>query len=145
MPTVRSRVMLNTSVKTRNKSMPLFYFYLVVGGALGSCARYWMSAWVSKAFPSDIAIGTLSVNIFGSFVMGVFFMLIHDKMQIPESYKPLLITGFLGAFTTFSSFSMETVNHILNGQYWQAVSYILLSVVLCLLACTLGVFVVRII
>lgn len=119
------------------------YLSLITGGALGTCSRYWLTGWVAKTWPAQIAVGTLGVNVIGSFIMGVFFVLIHDKMQIPESLKPVLMTGFLGGFTTFSSFSLETVHHILEGQYWQALSYVLLSVVLCLLFCFLGIFITR--
>jgi fluoride exporter len=123
--------------------MMFLYLSLMAGGALGTCSRYWMTTWVAKTYPADIAYGTLGVNVLGSFIIGVIFVLIHDKMQIPENLKPFLITGFLGGFTTFSSFSLETVNHILEGQYWQALTYVLLSVVLCVLFCFLGIFITR--
>ncbi len=121
----------------------MLYLFLATGGVAGTFARYWATTWVGKVFPGQLALGTLGVNILGSFAIGVFFVLIHDKMQIPEQYKPLLVTGFLGSFTTFSSFSLETVNHLLAGQYVQAISYIVLSVVLCLLFCWLGMVFTR--
>lgn len=121
----------------------MLYLYLAAGGIAGTFARYWATAWVGKALPSQLALGTLAVNILGSLAIGVFFVLIHDKMQVPEQYKPLLITGFLGSFTTFSSFSLETVNHLMAGQYLQAAGYVVLSVVLCLLFCWLGMIVAR--
>lgn len=121
----------------------MLYVSLGLGGAIGTCCRYFFTGWVAKNFGTNLAFGTLSVNVIGSFLIGVLFVLIHDKMHIPESYKPFLITGFLGSFTTFSSFSLETLNHIIDGQYAQAMLYIFLSLTLCLLVCYLGMVLAR--
>lgn len=121
----------------------MLFLSLGLGGACGSCLRYLFSGWIAKVFGTNLAFGTLSVNVIGSFVIGIIFILIHDKMYIPQTYKPFLITGLLGSFTTFSSFSLETLNHILDGQYVEAALYVSLSLVLCLLFCYLGMSIAR--
>jgi CrcB protein len=124
--------------------MAFFYLSLIVGGALGTCLRYWFVSLAITLFPEgELAYGTLGANIIGSFLIGIFFVAIHDKGFVPDTYKPFLVTGFLGSFTTFSSFSLETVHHLLEGQYLQALSYVLLSVVLCLFFCFLGIYITR--
>lgn len=120
-------------------SMLFIYLSLAIGGALGACSRFAVSNWVMRTWPGDIAHGTLLVNVVGSFVIGALFVLIHDKGHIQESLKPFLMTGMLGSFTTFSTFSLETLNHLTEGQYWHAAIYIVLSLSLCLFACFAGV------
>jgi fluoride exporter len=123
--------------------MLFIYISLAFGGALGACARFTLSSWMAKNFPGDISHGTLAVNVIGSFVIGIIFILIHEKTHLPESYKPFLMTGFLGSFTTFSTFSLETLNHLTDGQYWHALIYIVLSLSLCLIACFAGVSIAK--
>lgn len=118
--------------------MLFIYLSLALGGALGACSRFAVSNWVMKTFPGEISYGTLAVNILGSFIIGIIFVLIHDKAQLSESFKPFLMTGILGSFTTFSTFSLETLNHITDGQYWHAFVYIVLSLSLCLIAAFIG-------
>lgn len=119
--------------------MFLLCLSLSVGGAMGACSRYFFTQWLARLYPADFAYGTLAVNVIGSLLIGILFVLIHDKSYIPESFKPFLVTGILGSFTTFSAFSLETVSHITSGQYMLALVYVVASVVLCLLACFIGI------
>jgi CrcB protein len=119
------------------------YLSLAFGGALGACMRYGVATWVVRTFPHSLSLGTLAVNIVGSFCIGIAFVLLHEKTHLPLSVKPFLVTGFLGAFTTFSTFSLETLNHLLDGQYLHALSYVLLSVVLCVFATFIGIALTR--
>ncbi|MDH5299990.1 MAG: fluoride efflux transporter CrcB [Gammaproteobacteria bacterium] len=116
---------------------------IALGGALGSVARYLASqgihAWLGKGFP----YGTLTVNVLGSFVFGVLYVLLLERINVAAEWRAFLMIGFLGAFTTFSTFSMETLNLLLNGEYFKGVSNIILNVVLCVLAAWIGVWLAR--
>ena len=115
---------------------------VALGGALGAVARYWFSGWLN-AGDSKLPWGTLSANVLGSFLMGVMFVLILEKAKLPPEMRPLLMTGFLGAFTTFSTFSLETLTLIHEGHIIAALFYVLLSVTLCIAALALAVGLTR--
>jgi len=115
---------------------------VALGGALGALARYWLSGWLNSA-ESRIPWGTLSANLLGSFFMGVLFVLILEKARLPPEMRPLLMTGFLGAFTTFSTFSLETLAMINEGHVIAALFYVILSVVLCIAVLALAVSLTR--
>ena len=115
---------------------------VAVGGALGALARYWFSGWLNSG-DSKLPWGTLSANVLGSLLMGVMFVLILEKAKLPPEMRPLLMTGFLGAFTTFSTFSLETLTLIHEGHVIAAIFYVLLSVILCIAALALAVSLTR--
>ena len=119
------------------------YISLAVGGALGASLRYAISQSINASFDGEIAHVTLAVNVLGSLLIGVVFVLIHEKLHLSPSWKPLLMTGLLGSFTTFSAFSLETLTHISDGQYVHALSYVVLSLVLCIAATFLGISITR--
>jgi CrcB protein len=117
-------------------------FSVALGGAIGAALRY--SAGVGlmhvlgrTAFP----LGVISVNILGSFLMGVFVVVAADKGLV--HWNPFIAVGILGGFTTFSSFSLETVNLIERGEIGLAGLYIVLSVVLSIGALMLGLWFTR--
>jgi len=109
---------------------------------LGALARYWVSGWLNSG-DAKLPWGTLSANLLGSFLMGVIFVLVLEKAKLPPEMRPLLMTGFLGAFTTFSTFSLETVTLIHEGHVIAAIFYVLLSVILCIAALALAVGLTR--
>jgi len=115
---------------------------VALGGALGAMGRYWISGWLNNA-EHPIPMGTLSVNVLGSFLMGVCFVLILEKARLSPELRPLLMVGFLGAFTTFSTFSLETVAMIGEGHIMSALIYISLSVLLCIAALGAGLWLTR--
>lgn len=124
------------------------YLSLAVGGALGACLRFFVSNAVVRVVPAHLSVaalslGTLVVNVLGSFLIGVIFVLLHEKTHLPMSLKPMLMTGLLGSFTTFSTFSLETLTHLTEGQYLHAFSYVSLSLFCCVLATFLGMTVTR--
>ncbi len=116
--------------------------FIALGGAVGALGRYWVTSLVSNP-PASIPWGTLTVNVLGSLLMGALFVIIVEKAQLPANLRPLLMIGFLGAFTTFSTFSLETVALIHEGHIMSAAIYILLSVILSVLALALGIAVLR--
>ncbi len=113
------------------------------GGALGSMLRFGMSmglhALVGRTFPW----GTLFVNVTGSFVMGLVYVLLIERVALGPEWRALLMVGLLGGYTTFSSFSIETLNLIESGDLLRAAVNVLASVVLCLAAVWTGVIVAR--
>jgi len=116
----------------------LAWFALAAGGALGAVSRFAMSHQVYEAFGRDFAWGTLSVNVLGSFVMGLVAVLLVDKLGVSYEWRMFIIVGFLGAFTTFSTFSFETMQYIQVGEINKAFFNIALSLVTCLVAVWLG-------
>jgi len=115
---------------------------IALGGAAGALGRYWVSGLLNNA-EHRIPYGTLACNVVGSFLMGVLFVLILEKSRLSPEMRPLLMVGFMGAFTTFSTFSLETVTMLQQGHMMSAAIYILLSVLLCLVAMYGGLWFTR--
>lgn len=115
---------------------------IAIGGATGALGRYWVSSLLNNA-EHRIPYGTLACNVVGSFLMGVLFVLILEKSKLSPEMRPLLMVGFMGAFTTFSTFSLETVAMLQQGHMMSAAIYILLSVLLCLVAMYGGLWFTR--
>jgi CrcB protein len=95
-------------------------------GALGALARWQVSEWAQKSSQTLLPLGTITVNILGSFMLG---MLLSASLgeQVPESWRVPLATGFLGSFTTFSTFSVETIQLIQQGQLRAALLNLLIQ------------------
>lgn len=112
---------------------------IAAGGAVGALLRFWVSngiyALVGRTFP----YGTLAVNVLGSLLMGLLYVLLLDKLALGPQWRAALLVGLLGAFTTFSTFSIETLNLVEEGEAIKALLNVLLSVSLCLLAAWIGV------
>ncbi len=111
---------------------------IAAGGALGAMGRFAVSHQVYQAFGRDFAWGTLSVNVIGSFFMGLIAVLLVDKFDVSGEWRAFIMVGFLGAFTTFSTFSYETMEYIQVGEMSKALMNIAVSVVTCLIAVWLG-------
>ncbi|MFT6916200.1 MAG: CrcB protein [Motiliproteus sp.] len=123
--------------------MMLQVILVAVGGALGAVGRYWLSGYVVNNTQHPLPLGTLTVNVLGSLLMGVCFVLIMEKAQLPPASRQLLMVGFLGAFTTFSTFSLETLTLIQEGHILSAVIYIVLSLLCCIAALAAGLWLTR--
>jgi CrcB protein len=116
---------------------------IAAGGAAGALARYWTARGVHLLLGSTFPWGTLIVNVSGSLVIGVLYVVMVERGSAPPEWHAALVVGFLGAYTTFSSFSMETLRLVEAGQYLAAALNVLGSVLLCLLACGAGLHVGR--
>jgi fluoride exporter len=116
------------------------YFWIALGGALGSVARFWVSETIMHRTGSLIPWGTIIVNISGSFIIGVLAAMgqVEGRWLATPSARQFLMIGVCGGYTTFSSFSLQTLNLAREGQWLAVGANILLSVVLCLLAVWLG-------
>jgi len=116
---------------------------IAAGGAAGALLRYWLSVavygWLGRGFP----YGTLAVNVLGSFVMGFMFVLLIERVTTDGLWRAAILIGLLGAFTTFSTFSMETLNLVEQGALGKAALNVVASVTLCLGGSWLGVVVGR--
>ena len=119
------------------------YLLLAVGagGFMGAILRFLISGWVQKLSPTLFPLGTLSVNVLGSFIIG--FMVLYFESLVAPHQKALVITGLLGALTTFSTFSLETVTMLQSGLWGRVVTNITLNVVLCVMATMIGMMVFK--
>jgi CrcB protein len=119
--------------------------YLVVsfGAALGGGLRYWFSGFVYKFIPATFPYGTLIINVIGSFILGVVMFYLNEKELISHEVRLFLTVGFCGGFTTFSTFSYETINLIKDAQYMGAALNVILSVALSLLGIFLAYIISR--
>lgn len=104
-----------------------------LGGGVGSILRYLLSVSVYKLLRPNFPYGTLTVNALGSFLIGFLFVFLLDRFGgRTDQLRSLLIIGFLGGFTTFSSFSIETINLLENGEIYYGCLNIIISLFLCL-------------
>jgi len=108
------------------------------GGALGAVLRFGMSSYVYRLLGRDFPYGTLAVNVVGSLLMGILFILFVERGLVSAEWRSAIIIGFLGAFTTFSTFSIETLMLMESGELSRAALNVVLSVTLCLVATWLG-------
>ncbi|WP_159820130.1 fluoride efflux transporter CrcB [Colwellia sp. 20A7] len=118
------------------------YAFVALGGACGASLRFYISQlvlnWLGKGFP----FATLMVNITGSFIMGLLYQLIEHEILDINVHRTLIGIGFLGAFTTFSTFSLDSLLLIQQGDLLKAGINILLNVSLCIAAAGLGLYLV---
>ena len=113
------------------------------GGAAGAIGRYLSVAAITNIAGSRFPWGTITVNIVGSFLLGLAYVLVAERLHAESHMRPLLMVGFLGAFTTFSTFSLEAFSLLDRGSFLAAGAYILMSVILCLLATGSAVYLAR--
>jgi CrcB protein len=114
------------------------YFAIALGGSLGAISRYWVSTSTYSWLGSNFPYGTLMVNLTGSLVMGFLTVVLVQRFDVSDQVRLGLIVGFLGSFTTFSAFSMDTIHWIENGAVLKALAYVLVSVIACVLGAWAG-------
>lgn len=115
--------------------------YVAFGGALGAVMRYLTGLGLMRLVGSGFPLGVILVNILGSFLMGVFYVFAAKRGLTHLS--PLVMTGFLGGFTTFSAFSLEAVTLFERGQIYAALGYVLVSVMGSIAALAFGFWLAR--
>ena len=120
----------------------MIYLLIALGGAAGSLLRYLVGGAVQRMSDSGFPVGTMVVNVSGCFIIGVLVRQFLN-MQLSPELRALLIVGFCGGFTTFSTFSAETLGLIEGGEYGRAAGYVALSVTLCLAATLAGMTTMR--
>jgi CrcB protein len=117
--------------------------FVALGGAAGCVTRYWLSDVLQRLTQWPSLVGIAVINITGSFLIGMLFVLITEKLYWHPDWRSVLIVGFLGGYTTFSSFSLDTIAAIESGRWAVASIYVLASVLLSLLACAGGLALAR--
>lgn len=117
------------------------YVAVAVGGALGCCARLGVSQAVHAVYGRDFPLATLIINILGCFLIGFLFFATLERLSVSPVMRAAIITGGLGGFTTFSTFAMESLLLIENGETARAALYVALSVVLGLTAAFTGAYI----
>jgi CrcB protein len=116
---------------------------VAAGGAVGSVARYLMASSIQTATGWEFPLGTVLVNILGCFLIGVLYVLLVARPDPRQDLRALLMVGVLGGFTTFSSFSLETVTMAMSGNFGGATLNVVISVAACLVGTILGVTLAR--
>ena len=119
-----------------------YLLFIALGGATGAVSRYLLSNWVHALWEGKWPVGTLLVNMLGSFLIGVVFVLIERQVLHPD-WRSVLMVGFLGAFTTFSTFSLESIALFENGHAAHALGYMALSAFSCVLMAGLSIQLTR--
>jgi CrcB protein len=120
------------------------YLMVGVGGFFGAIARYLVDRWISGTMGALFPYGTLAVNVSGSFILGLFATAITERWIIHPHWRLLIAVGFVGAYTTFSTFGYETHKLMEEGSFGLALFNVLLSVIVGLIAVRLGILLGRV-
>ncbi|EGQ9206870.1 fluoride efflux transporter CrcB [Vibrio cholerae] len=112
--------------------------FIALGGAVGACARFLVSEICITLFGRGFPIGTLAVNVVGSFIMGALIACVENEWLSPYPWKQVIGLGFLGALTTFSTFSMDNVLLMQQGAFFKMGANVLLNVILSISAAWIG-------
>ncbi|MEA3411390.1 MAG: fluoride efflux transporter CrcB [Pseudomonadota bacterium] len=118
-------------------------FFIALGGAIGALLRFWTASGVYSVMGRGFPYGTLVVNVFGSLMIGLLTVLLIERLDVGPEWRAGLLVGVLGAFTTFSTFSLETLLLLEQGDLGKAVTNVVFSVVLCLGATWAGILIGR--
>ena len=119
------------------------YLLVIAGGGIGSLARYMVGMAIMQRFGSRFPLGTMTINITGSFLIGLAMTLIAERLPGDLYWRPLLVIGFLGGYTTFSSFEWETYSALRHGGFWIGMANVAGSVSLGYAAVWLGAALAR--
>jgi len=121
------------------------FILIAIGGALGSVSRWGCQRWIYQLHPHPFPFGTFAVNIVGSFLIGLFYAVSEKGNLMNSEWRLFLTTGFCGGFTTFSTFSFETLSLLKDGNYAYAILYVVLSVILGIAGVFAGMFIIKLI
>jgi len=119
-----------------------YLLFIALGGAGGAVARYLLATGVHRLWEHTWPVGTLLVNMAGSFAIGIIFVLI-ERQVLHQGWRGVLMVGFLGAFTTFSTFSLEVISLLERGHTYHAMGYMATSALMCVLMAGLSIQLTR--
>jgi fluoride exporter len=113
-------------------------FIIGIGGFLGAISRYGVALWIGQRWGRTFPLGTFLINVSGSFLIGLLMSLLTERFMVNPQWRLLLIVGFLGAYTTFSTFEYETGALVKDGEWMIAMLNVVLSVIVGFIALKLG-------
>jgi CrcB protein len=122
-----------------------YILFVALGGAAGSVLRYLLANWVHGLWEGRLPMGTLLVNVLGSFAIGIIYVLLVERQVFHPNWRGVLMVGFLGGFTTFSTFSLETITLFEAGNFLTALAYMIGSAIICVVMTGLAVQLTRIV
>jgi fluoride exporter len=120
-----------------------YILFVAIGGATGSVLRYLLANWVHGLWEGKLPMGTLLVNVLGCFAIGIFYVVLVERQVFHPNWRAVLMVGFVGGFTTFSTFSLETITLFESGQAVHALAYMLGSAILCVAMTGLAILLTR--
>jgi CrcB protein len=115
------------------------FLIISAGAVLGANTRYWLGDWAARRWGSGFPYGTLLINLSGSFLLGLFMTLALNRLMLDPRWRLLIAVGFLGAYTTFSTYTYESISLLLNGQWGLGLLNLIGSAILGALAVGLGI------
>ena len=122
-----------------------YLLFIAVGGATGAVSRHLLGTWVHSLWEGKLPLGTLLVNMLGSFAIGVVYVMLVERQLIHADWRSVLMVGFLGAFTTFSTFSLETISLFEAGHPLHAIVYMMGSALICVVMAGVAIYLTRLI
>lgn len=142
----RRRALAALGARATPRSMPVGAIVMIaIGAAIGANLRYFVSLWAAQQWGATFPYGTMLINVSGSLVIGLVMAVLTTRVGISPLWRPLVVTGLLGGFTTFSTFSYETYSQLVSGSWLAAAINVVGSVGLGLLGVILGVALARLI
>lgn len=120
-----------------------YLLFIAIGGASGAVSRHLLANWVHGLWEGRLPLGTLVVNMLGSFTIGIVYVMLVERQYLHPDWRSVLMVGFLGAFTTFSTFSLETIALLEAGHVTHALVYMLGSAILCVVMAGLAIQLTR--
>ncbi|MBI9051998.1 MAG: fluoride efflux transporter CrcB [Anaerolineaceae bacterium] len=115
------------------------FLFISLGAMFGANARYWLGDWAAQKWGTAFPYGTLIINLSGSLILGFFLTIATERFLIDPRIRMMVVVGFLGAYTTFSTYTMESFNLMFHGQWLYGLLNLLGSTLLGVLAIGLGV------
>jgi CrcB protein len=122
-----------------------YLLFIAIGGATGAVSRHLLATWVHSLWEGKLPLGTLLVNMLGSFAIGIVYVMLVERQLIHADWRSVLMVGFLGAFTTFSTFSLETISLFEAGHPLHAIVYMIGSAVICVVMAGVAIHLTRLI
>ncbi|HWV23603.1 MAG TPA: fluoride efflux transporter CrcB [Thermomicrobiales bacterium] len=114
-----------------------------IGGFIGANARFYLGREIGERLGTQFPYGTMIVNVSGAFLIGIIFTILTERVVADPLWRQLLVVGFLGGYTTFSSFTFEAVGLLQDGRWTSAILYLLGNNILGLVACVVGIMLAR--